>query len=351
MKMVSMEKTSFGMLEDQDVSLFTLRNQNGMTVKITDFGGIITEVHVPDRNGEPADVVLGFDSAEPYIAGHPNFGVIAGRIANRIAHGRFTLDGQTYQLATNEGPDFVNHLHGGPTGFARRLWSARTEGASLHLTYVSSHMEEGYPGTLSVNAVYTLGDDNVLELALTATTDAPTVLNLVNHTYWNLAGHGSGDVLGHLLQIDSDAYTPTDAASIPTGEIRPVAETPYDFRDERAVGFDIPVLPSGRTGFDTNFILPGKPGELKTAAVLCDPASGRIMEMTTTQPAVQLYSAFKLDGSHRGKGGVPYGPSAGLCLETQHYPDSPNKPHFPSTVLRPGETYEHRMAWRFSTRD
>lgn len=349
--MASIERERFGDAQGREVSRFTLRSDGGLTARITDYGGIITEMHVPGRTGRTADVVLGFDTLAAYLAGHPFFGALVGRYANRIAGGRFTLGGKTYVLNPNQGPAFANHLHGGKVGFDKRIWDAEAaktkDGAVLRLRYLSADMEEGYPGALAVTATYTLSAD-ALDLAFTATTSKTTVVNLTNHTYWNLAGHDAGDVLGHRLRLNADAYTVTDDADIPTGEVAPVAGTPYDFRKEKAVGRDA-AKTAKKGGYDNNFVLNGKTGELREAAVLADPVSGREMTVLTTQPGVQLYTAFKLGGL-TGKGGAKYGPSAGLCLETQHFPDSPNRPQFPSTVLRPGETYSHRMMWRFSIR-
>ncbi|MCG8511342.1 MAG: galactose mutarotase [Rhodospirillales bacterium] len=353
--MATVSKERFGETAGRDVSLFTLANANGLVARITDYGGILTEMHVPDRDGNAADIVLGFDSLAPYLDRHPFFGAIAGRYANRISRARFDLDGETYQLEANQGPDFVHHLHGGKQGFDKKVWDAETsesaDGASLTLSYVSEDMEEGYPGALSVKAVYTLAEDNSLSLDFTAETDKATVVNLVNHSYWNLSGAGSGDILGHKLRLNADAYTPTDNASIPTGEIATVEGTPYDFREEKPVGRDMALLTSTIGGYDMNFALNGEAGTLRTAAEVFDPASGRVMEVLTTAPGVQFYAGFKMDGSLTGKNGAKYAACAGLCLETQHFPDSPNNPNFPSTVLRPGEVYSHRMVWTFSNRD
>ncbi|MBC8159498.1 MAG: galactose mutarotase [Alphaproteobacteria bacterium] len=347
-----MEKTRFGELNGREVSLYTLTNAGGLIAKITDYGGILTEMHIPDASGTSADVVLGFGTLQPYLERHPFFGALVGRYGNRIAGARFELDGVGYQLAANQGPAFVNHLHGGTVGFDKKVWDAETreaaDGPELILRYVSQDMEEGYPGTLTVEATYRLTNDNVLELEFSATTDKPTVLNLVNHSYWNLAGAGAGDILGHTLRLDADTYTPTDEADIPTGEIAAVAGTAYDFREAKAIVRDVAKLPEGRGGFDMNFVVNGNAGDMRTAAVACDPVSGRVMEVSTNVPGVQFYSAFKLDGSLIGKGGVTYGSSAGFCLETQHFPDSPNNPQFPSVVLRPGETYSHRTLYAFS---
>ncbi|MDX9862298.1 MAG: aldose epimerase family protein [Rhodospirillales bacterium] len=346
-------RETFGEHQGLPVSRFTLESDGGLTAKITDYGGILTEMHVPDRNGRTRDVVLGFDDLASYLGRHPFFGALVGRYANRIGHARFMLDGRPYRLAANQGPDFIHHLHGGTAGFDKKVWDVEaaetTEGPALRLRYVSPDGEEGYPGTLTVEAVYTLGAD-YLDLAFAATTDKATVINLVNHTYWNLAGHDSGSVLGHTLRLTADAYTPTDAANIPTGEIVPVAGTPYDFRTEKPVGRDMAQLAQTIGGYDVNFVLNGEAGRLRRAAILQDPVSGRTLELSTTAPGVQLYAGFKIAGLS-GKGGATYGPCAGLCLETQHFPDSPNRPEFPSTVLRPGEIYGHRLRWRFSHDD
>lgn len=350
--MARITRERFGEHRGRAVSRFTLEGDGGLVAKIADYGGILTEMHVPDRRGERRDVVLGFDSLAPYLGRHPYFGALVGRYANRIAGARFALDGRAYRLASNQGPDFVHHLHGGTEGFDKKVWEAEAaetaDGPALRLRLVSPDGEEGYPGTLTVEAVYTLGTD-FLDLAIAATTDKPTVVNLVNHTYWNLAGHDSGDILGHILRLDADAYTPTDAANIPTGDIAPVAGTPYDFRAEKPVGRDMALLTATVGGYDVNFALNGEAGRLRPAAVLCDPTSGRVLEVSTTAPGVQLYAGFKIDGL-TGKGGAVYRPCAGLCLETQHFPDSPNRPRFPSAVLRPGETYSRRLLWRFSHR-
>jgi aldose 1-epimerase len=349
--MARISRERFGEHQGREVSRFTLKSDGGLTARITDYGGILTEMHVPDRAGKTRDVVLGFDTLAAYLAGHPFFGALVGRYANRIANARFTLGGRAYPLNANQGPDFIHHLHGGKVGFDKRVWDAEAaetaDGAQLRLTYLAADMEEGYPGALAVSATYTLGAD-ALDLEFSATTSKPTVINLVNHSYWNLAGHDAGDVLGHRLRLAADAYTPTDAADIPTGEIAPVAGTPYDFREEKTVGRDA-AQTAKKGGYDNNFVLNGKAGTLREAAVLADPVSGRVMTVLTTAPGVQLYTAFKLGGL-TGKGGAQYGPSAGLCLETQHFPDSPNRPQFPSVVLRPGETYSHRLVWRFSSR-
>ena len=344
----------FGTTPDgEGASVYTLTNARGMEVRVTDWGGVVLSISVPDREGTVEDVTLGFDTLAPYTTGEsPYFGALVGRYGNRIAGGRFSLDGRTYTLATNNGP---NHLHGGERGFDKRLWTAEPfetdSTAGLVLTRTSPDGEEGYPGALDVRVTYTLTDDDALAFAYQATTDAATPVNLTQHTYFNLAGPG-GDVLGHELTLDAGAFTPVDSTLIPTGEVRPVAGTPFDFREPRAIGErigadDEQIRYGG--GYDHNWVL-DREGEagLVRAARLYDPSSGRAMEVWTTEPGVQFYSGNFLDGSLTGRGGVAYAYRSGLALETQHFPDSPNQAAFPSTVLRPGETYRSRTVYRFS---
>lgn len=342
------QKRVFGEVEGKTVWLFTLTNTQGMIAKITNYGAILTEFWMADRDGRKADIVLGFDTLDGYLAGHPYFGAIVGRCANRIAHGRFTLDGKTYTLAANNGP---HHLHGGVNGFDKHVWDAKAadtaEGPSVSMFRTSPDGEEGYPGTVQATVTYTLTDSGELRIEMTATTDRPTIVNLAHHSYWNLAGHDSGDILGHVLQINAERFTPTDETLIPYGTTPPVEGTPYDFRRGMAVGADIDVAPGG---YDLNFILNGKPGELRWAARLRDPKSGREMEILTTEPGLQFYSGNFLDGTIRGKGGTVYQKHQGLCLETQRYPDSIHRPDWPSVVLRPGETYRHLMIHRFAAK-
>jgi aldose 1-epimerase len=344
------EKQPFGKTpEGTQVDLYTLTNGKGMTVKITNYGGTITELHVPDRDGKDGDVVLGFDNLKGYTDGHPFFGCLVGRCANRIAKGKFTLDGKEYKLATNNGP---NHLHGGLKGFDKVVWNAEvvkgTEPA-LKLTYRSKDGEEGYPGNLDVEVVYTLTDKNELRIDYKATTDKATPVNLTNHSYFNLAGHNSGDVLGHEATIAADKYTPTDETLIPTGKIEPVKGTPYDLTSPTAIGKHIGELKGNPGGYDINYVLRDHK-DLFLAATVREPKSGRVMEVLTTEPGVQLYTGNFLDGSSKGKGEAVYKKHAALCLETQHFPDAVNHPDFPSVILKPGETYKTTTVYRFSAK-
>jgi len=349
---MNIQMQPFGNLPDgTSVELYTLSNANGMTVQIVTYGGIITSLRVPDREGRPGDVVLGYDSLDGYLARNPYFGCIVGRFANRIAGGRFVLDGATYQLAVNNGS---NHLHGGLVGFDKRVWRAttgRNDGAvCLVLSYLSKDGEENYPGNLYVTVAYTLMRDNVLRINYRACTDKPTILNLTNHTYFNLAG--TGDILDHQVTINADRFTPVNEALIPTGELQPVEGTPLDFRQATRIGARIndPHQQIARAGgYDHNFVINGAPGELRLAARVYEPAHGRVLEVRTTEPGMQFYTGNFLDGTITGKGGVVYGQRAGLCLETQHFPDSPNQPAFPSTVLRPGENFHSTTVFVFST--
>lgn len=353
--MISVEP--WGEAEGRDASLYILRNRNGLEARVTDFGANLVEMWVPDRDGTMADVVLGFDSLAGYLDNGPNFGSTVGRVANRIAFGRFDLDGRTYQLATNNGP---HHLHGGLRGFNKVLWQATPaegeDGPSLTLRYTSPDGEEGYPGTLSTTVVYTLMHDDELRVEMSATTDAPTLVNLAHHSYWNLAGHDSGNVREHTLQIHAARYTPGDEGLIPTGAIEPVAGTPFDFTSLRRLGDSLDALASWRDrepgGFDENLVVDGEPGELRPVATLRDPASGRSLELLANQPGVQLYTANFLAGTP-GKGGAVYERHQAVCLETQVFPDAVHhlgEPGWPSPVLRPGERYYHLMVHRFRAR-
>ena len=347
------QRSVFGKMPDgKTIELYTLTNRRGMQVGITNYGGRVVSIRVPDRNGKMADVVLGFDSLQGYLGNDPYFGAIVGRYANRIAKGRFTLDGVEYKLPVNDGP---NSLHGGLKGFDKRVWTAgeiSSPHAGLELTYLSKDGEEGYPGNLNVKVVYTLTDNNELKIDYSATTDKDTVLNLSNHSYFNLAGQGNGDILKQVLMINADRFTPVDATMIPTGELRSVQGTPFDFRKPTAIGErinqDNRQLKLGK-GYDHNYVLNRKGNHLVLAARATDPESGRVLEVLTTQPGLQFYTGNFLDGTIHGKDGKVYGHRSAFCLETQHYPDSPNHPNFPSSELKPGQTYHEVTVFKFST--
>ena len=343
-------RAEFGRLPDgKVVEVYQLENRNGLRAKVITYGALLTEMHVPDRAGQLGDVTLGFDNLPAYLAGHPYFGATVGRYANRIAKGRFTLDGRAYTLATNDGP---NHLHGGVRGFDKVLWRAEVieggPGAAVKFSYTSPDGEEGYPGTLTASVTYTLTDDNELRLDYTATTDHATVVNLTNHAYWNLAGAGS--ILDHLLLIAADHYTPVDNTLIPTGAIDPVRGTPMDFTRPLPIGSRIRQLTNDPQGYDHNYVLKSGGGSLARAARVEEPTTGRVLEIFTTEPGIQFYSGNFLDGTLTGKGGVVYHQHHGFCLETQHFPDSPNQPNFPSVILRPGRVYTQTTIHTFSTR-
>jgi aldose 1-epimerase len=341
------QKTSFGALPDGTaVDLYTLANANGLSAKVTTYGAIITELHVPDGKGEFCDIVLGYDNLEQYLRKHPFFGATVGRVANRIAKGRFTLVGKTYALATNNGP---NHLHGGLKGFDKKVWQAEPQtGAAVKFSYTSPDGEEGYPGTLAVAVTMTLTDANELRLDYTATTDKPTPVNLTNHSYFNLAGEGSA--LEHEMMLAADYYTPSDSTLIPTGEIKLVKDTPMDFTAPRPIGSRFAQLQNKPVGYDYNYVLNSGGKGLALAARVSEPRSGRVMEVHTTQPGIQFYSANFLDGTLTGKRGVVYQQHSAFCLETQHFPDSVNQPQFPSVILRPGQTYRQTTVHKFLTR-
>jgi aldose 1-epimerase len=341
----------FGTFPDgAPVTQFTLRNQNGMLVRILDVGGIITEIHVPDRDGRLADVALGFDRLEPYLGESPYFGALIGRYGNRIARGRFVLGGHKYELATNNGN---NHLHGGKRGFDKVRWEASVEGNELRLRYLSRDGEEGYPGNLDARVVYSLTDENEIVVRFSATTDQPTPVNLTQHSYFNLAGiEGCGDILGHELFIAASGFVPIDAESIPLGGVRAVDGTAFDFRLARTIGSQIDEqdqqLANGQ-GYDHCFVLdrPAGSRDLRRAVRVRDPGSGRVLELFTQEPGVQFYSGNFLDGTLAGKG-CAYPFRGGFCLEPEHFPDSPNQADFPNTILRPGETYTTESRFRFS---
>jgi aldose 1-epimerase len=348
----SVQKQAFGKTPDgAEVDVYTLTNTSGTTAKIMTYGAILTEHDVPDRDGKIEDVVLGFDNLKDYLAGHPYFGSTVGRVANRVAKGKFTLDGKEYKLATNNGP---NALHGGLKGFDKVIWKAEpqmvADGVAVKFTYVSKDGEEGYPGTLNATVTYTLTNENELRLDYTATTDQATPVNLTNHSYFNLAGAKSGDILDHELMLAADKYTPTDDTLIPTGEIKPVKDTPLDFTTPKRIGERIDQLKGDPVGYDHNFVLNSEGKKLALAARVRDPKTGRVMEMYTTEPGVQFYTGNFLDGKQTGRGGVVYKKHAGFCLEAQHFPDSVNHPNFPSMILKPGETYKQTTIYKFSAK-
>jgi aldose 1-epimerase len=336
------------------VALFTLTNAQGVEVRAITYGAILVSLETPDRDGRLDDVVLGFEGLDGYLQGTPYFGAVVGRYGNRIAGGRFTLDGREYRLATNNGP---NHLHGGVRGFDKVLWSAESSGtdstAAVTFTYTSPSGEEGYPGTVVAHVTYTLDNDNELRVDYRATSDAATPINLTQHSYFNLAGAGSGDILGHELMIAADRYTPVDSTLIPTGQIAPVEGTPLNFRMPAAIGARIDArheqLRHGG-GYDHNFVLNRAAPGLVLAARVYEPTTGRTLEISTTEPGIQFYSGNFLDGTITGKDGRVYGHRSGFCLETQHYPDSPNQPRFPTTILRPGEEYGSTTVFAFGVR-
>lgn len=343
----------FGTLPDgREVRIFTLTNKNGLEARVTEYGAILVSMRVPDRGGNMDDIALGYDSLVGWLTNTSYFGATVGRFGNRIKDGKFSLDGKPYTLATNNDPGGIPcHLHGGVKGFDKVLWSGRANDANgVEFTYVSMDGEEGYPGNLTVKVTYTLTDADELKWEATATTDSPTILNIVHHSYWNLSGDARTSIIDHTLQLNAPSYLPTDAGLIPTGGIAPVAGTPMDFTRPTPIGVridaDFEALKFGG-GYDHCWVLDGSAG-VRLAARVKDPESGRVMEVLTDQPGIQFYAGNFLDGSITGKGGVKYARRTGLCLETQRFPDSPNKPSFPSCVLRPGETYRHVMIHRFS---
>jgi aldose 1-epimerase len=346
----SFGKTSAG----ENIDLYTLRNVHGVEAKITNYGGIVVSLSVPDRNGKFDDVVLGFNDLDSYLKPHPDFGALIGRYGNRIAKGRFTLNGVEYKLAVNNGE---NHLHGGIKGFDKVIWTGKgiktPAGPAVVLNYLSKDGEEGYPGNLRVNVVYTLTNKDELRIAYTATTDKDTVINLTHHSYFNLLGEGKGDILNHRLRINADRFVPTDAGSIPTGELRKVAGTPFDFLKPTAIGGrinqDDEQLKFG-SGYDHTWIINGRAGTLRFAAAAQEPTTGRVLEVWTTEPGMQLYTGNFLDGTLTGKSGKLYPRRSGFCLETQHYPDSPNQPSFPTTTLKRGATYRSTTIYKFGVK-
>lgn len=344
--LVSLEQSVFGTLDDgREAYLYTLVNSHGTEVRITNYGGIVTSIRVPDREGNMENVVLGFDHLTDYLGNDPYFGAIIGRYGNRIADAQFTLDGKEYELAANDGN---NHLHGGEAGFDKLLWDAEMQDDhSLKLTYLSEDGEEGYPGNLQVSVIYTLTNQNELKIGYEATTDKATPVNLTNHSYFNLTGDPSTTVRDHELVLHAGRYTPVNDELIPTGEIATVLGTPFDFTEPYKIGARIDQVEGG---YDHNFVLDRSSDSLQLAATLYEPESGREMNVYTTEPGIQFYSGNFLDGSFQGPDGTPFVKHGGLCLETQHYPNSPNESRFPSTILRPGETYSTVTIYQFSTR-
>lgn len=351
---LQVNKEAWGKSKDGTaVDLYTLTNEKGMVVKITNYGGIITELIVPDRDGNKGDVVLGFETLDEYLAGHPFYGALVGRYCNRIAKGKFSIDGTEYTLVTNNGP---NHLHGGTVGFDKVVWDTKAiktdDGVGIEMKYTSADGEEGYPGKLEVTTTYLINNNNELHLLFKATTSKPTHVNLTNHSYFNLAGHGSGDILGQDLMINANHFTPADSTLIPTGEIRKVEGTPLDFTTSTAIGkrikSDYEQIVLGN-GYDHNFVINDYDGSLQLAATAYDPKTGRVMDVLTTQPGVQLYTSNG-GGERKGKDGKVYKQHGAFCLETQHYPDTPNQSNFPTTLLKPSETYDQTIVYRFSTK-
>lgn len=346
----------FGNTSDgQPVELFTLVNRNGVNVKITNYGGIVTAINVPDKNGNLRDVVLGFDSLEPYLNGHPYFGAIIGRYCNRIANARFTLADKKYSLAANDGK---NHLHGGEKGFDKKVWRAEPyydkNKAALHLYYTSKDGEEGYPGNLSVQVIYSLNRENQFRIHYQAQTDAATPINLTHHGYFNLKGAGEGDILDQLLTVHASKYAPTDKHLIPKGKLEPVANTPLDFTTPKAIGERINKVKGGYGGYDVSYLVDGwveNGPQLRKVAEVVEPVSGREMHVLSTEPDIHFYSANYLDGSIKGKDGKAYGKHSAFCLEAQHFPDSLNNSSFPSTVLEPGRTYTQTTVYSFLVKE
>ncbi len=345
------EESFKGVHKGKATSLYTLKNKNGLIAQVTNYGAIIVSIHAPDRDGNLSDVVQGYDTIREYIDGNgPYMGAVCGRCANRIANGKFSLLGKEYTLAVNNGP---NHLHGGITGFSRVVWDVvKKTDSSVKMEYVSPDGEEGYPGKVKLSVTYTLTNDNELRLDYNATTDKSTVVNLASHSYFNLAGEGSGSIYDQELMINGSFFTPTDETNIPTGEIWNVKGTPMDFTSPKKFGADIDkndIQLKYGAGYDHNWVLRHRTGTLGLAAVAHDPESGRVMEVFTTQPGVQLYTANWMD-NEKGKGGKRYQRRWAFCLETQHFADAINKPHFPSTILNPGEEYKHSCVYKFSVK-
>jgi len=348
------EKEPFGKVGGEAVDLYTMTNDKGLVVKVTNYGGIVVSFIVPNRDGKMDDIVLGYNDVDSYVKNNPYFGAIIGRYGNRIGKAKFSLNGKEYKLIANDGE---NSLHGGKKGFDKVIWDAKEvnnkDAVGVEFSYLSKDGEQGYPGNLKTTVAYWLTNDNEFKIEYTATTDKPTIINLTHHSYWNLAGEGF-DILDHELTINADKYTPVDKGLIPTGKLLTVEGTPMDFRKLTAIGSridnDFEQLKLGK-GYDHNWVLKQKKeGEMTLAAILYDPKSGRLMNVTTTEPGIQFYSGNFLDGTITGKSGKPYKFRTGLCLETQHFPDSPNKPNFPSVVLKPGEIYKTITIYKFSVK-
>ena len=359
---ISIHKDPWGGEKYPDVFLYTLDNGRGLKVQICNYGAILVSIQTPDKKGVPGDVALGFPTFEDYLKNSSNHGAVVGRVANRIAHGKFTLDGATYTLATNNSPgDIPCSLHGGNVGFNQKIWTPSEPGLyggtnpGIKLSYTSKDGEEGYPGNLDVSVTYVLLANNTLRVTYEAQTDKATPVNLSQHCYFNLAGEGSGTILDHQVLLNASRYTPVNAGLIPTGELRPVAGTPFDFTKPHAIGERIaandPQLAFGPGGYDHNWVLDGESGKApRLAAEVYEPVSGRVMTVSTTEPGIQFYSGNFLDGSDKGKAGKPYTKRTGFALETQHFPDSPNQPSFPTVTLRPGEKFKSVTEFKFSVR-
>jgi aldose 1-epimerase len=343
-------KDVFGEADGESVALYTLGNRNGLSVKVATYGAILTNVEVPDRHGRAADVVLGFDRLAGYVGGHPYFGATVGRVANRIRNARFNIEGEPYRLAANNG---AHHLHGGAKGWDKVVWSAEAvetaEGPAVKLRHVSRDGDEGYPGTVAATCVYTLTNQNELRVEMGATTDRTTLVNMAHHTYWNLGGESSGPITDHVLSLYAEAYTPGDP-TIPTGEVASVTGTPFDFTAGKRIGEDLARAGADPIGYDHNFVVVGDPHALRPVARLADPASGRVMSIEANQPGLQVYTGNYLDGSIVGKTGKPYQRHAGICLETQAFPNAIQVPAWQhQVILRPGVPYRHVMVHRFGT--
>lgn len=351
---MNITRKPFARYEEKEIDLYTLSNDNGMRVEIINYGGIIVSIETPDKEGRIADVTLGYDRFEDYLERSPYFGALIGRFGNRLADASFTLNGKLWQLSKNEGR---NQLHGGPHGFDKKVWQASIQEnpKGLKLTYTSPDGEEGYPGTLEATVVYSLSDDNGLKIEYTAVSDKDTIINLTNHAYFNLAGHESGTIYKQKVWINADNFTPTDEEWLPTGEIRPVAGTPFDFLSPKEVGegllncMDDPQMQIGK-GYDHNYVLNTKGNLEEKAAEVYDPESGRVMTVYTTKPGIQLYTGNHLRSAGKGKGGAPYTTHHGLCLETQYFPNAMQHAHFPSPILKAGEVYKHTTIYKFGVR-